>query len=397
MSASLRSALEDELAASPDDLATHAAYADLLEEMDDPRGELIQVQIALEDPSLDAAQRDQLARRQRELWRDHSDRLLGSLAPHLTDPGTSYEVCRGWLQVLRVGNLTLPLARALRDSPEARLLRELRVVSAYDADTEALPDDNLPTDDEDERGFWPLVGSRALANVRYLCLGIEEPDGPNFESGLHATAVVPLVRSMPRLQELHVYSRSNCLNHLFTLQTLRELRVLRLYHNSQVHRLDLLAANPAFRHLTHLLLHPHALAWHDNREEDEHAGFRREEGYLPLRVVESLVRSPNLSRLTHLQLRLSSMGDAGCRLLVESGILRRLKHLDLRHGRISDEGARALIECPDLRRLSWLDLAYNNLSEEMVARVQGLGIPGRVDAQHGADDEQSYVHEGDVE
>src|SRR5262249_33685171 len=153
---------------------------------------------------------------------------------------------------------------------------------------------------------------------------------------------------------------------------------------------------PAYRNLTHLLLHPHALAWHDNRQEDEAVGFRREQGYLPLRVVEALVRSPNLPHLTHLQLRLSSMGDAGCRSLVESGILRRLKSLDLRHGRITDEGARALLECPDLRNLTWLDLGYNNLSGEMVARIQGLGIPGRVDNQHEGEGDE-YLDEGDIE
>src|SRR3954452_4803173 len=87
MSASLRRALEDELAASPDDVATHAAYADLLDEMGDVRGEFIQVQLALEDDSLDAAHRKQLSRREAELLRDHADRLLGPLAPHLTGEG----------------------------------------------------------------------------------------------------------------------------------------------------------------------------------------------------------------------------------------------------------------------------------------------------------------------
>jgi uncharacterized protein (TIGR02996 family) len=42
---SLREALEEALAENPDDRATHAAYADLLTEQNDPRGEFIQVQI----------------------------------------------------------------------------------------------------------------------------------------------------------------------------------------------------------------------------------------------------------------------------------------------------------------------------------------------------------------
>src|SRR2546425_1209332 len=45
----LRRSLEDALAEDPDDLATHMAYADHLVELGDPRGEFIQVQLALED------------------------------------------------------------------------------------------------------------------------------------------------------------------------------------------------------------------------------------------------------------------------------------------------------------------------------------------------------------
>jgi uncharacterized protein (TIGR02996 family) len=42
-----RAALETALFDHPDDLATHMAYADLLREQGDPRGEFIQVQLAL--------------------------------------------------------------------------------------------------------------------------------------------------------------------------------------------------------------------------------------------------------------------------------------------------------------------------------------------------------------
>src|SRR5262249_31755759 len=161
-----------------------------------------------------------------------------------------------------------------------------------------------------------------LKNVRVLRLGDEEDDYEDFQCSLSTDAVVPLARSMPLLEQLHVFAYCPGLNHLFTLQTLRRLRILRLYHSAQVHRLHRLAATAASRDLTHLRIHPHALSWGDNRDEDERQGFAESEGYLPLRVVEPLLRSPNLPHLTHLQLRASSMGDAGCRALVESGILR---------------------------------------------------------------------------
>src|SRR4051794_40635856 len=58
--ASLGEALEAELAANPDDLATHMAYADYLQEQGDPRGEFIRVQLALEDPAKPPAERTKL-------------------------------------------------------------------------------------------------------------------------------------------------------------------------------------------------------------------------------------------------------------------------------------------------------------------------------------------------
>src|SRR5436189_37638 len=136
MTASFRRALEDELAASPDDLATHAAYADLLDEIGDPRGELIQVQIALDDPS--------------------------------------------------------------------------------------LADDPQP-------GLWPLVGADCLKNLRTFQVGEDAGDDhEDFHCTLITDAIVPLARTMPRLEELHVFARATNLSHLFTQQTLRQLRVLKL-------------------------------------------------------------------------------------------------------------------------------------------------------------------------
>src|SRR6516165_4891056 len=54
---SMREALEEALAANPDELASHMAYADYLGEQGDPRGEYIRTQLALEDESKPAAER----------------------------------------------------------------------------------------------------------------------------------------------------------------------------------------------------------------------------------------------------------------------------------------------------------------------------------------------------
>ena len=75
-----REALEAALAAAPDDLAAHMAYGDLLSEQGDPRGEFVQVQLALEDERRPAAERKELQRRERELLDAHEREWLGELA-----------------------------------------------------------------------------------------------------------------------------------------------------------------------------------------------------------------------------------------------------------------------------------------------------------------------------
>jgi hypothetical protein len=247
------------------------------------------------------------------------------------------------------------------------------------------------------------VRSPRLANVRCLRLGPESGDDYQaFHCFFHSTTAVGLVRGMPRLEELYLFANGFDLNELFALRTLTHLRVLQVYHVSQVHRLQLLAENPAARGLTHLLLHPHCISWWENQQQDEAAGYRREEGYLPLSAVRPLLHSANLPNLKHLRLRVSSMGDAGCEEIVNSGILKRLKVLDLRHGRITEQGARTLAACPDLRRLEWLDLDRNSINAAGIEAIKAVGVPVRIDDQHAvgvadAGYEAEYLHEGEFE
>src|SRR5439155_25677016 len=186
-----------------------------------------------------------------------------------------------------------------------------------------------------------------------------------FRREFLSPSVVNFVRGMPNLEELRLFANGFDMNELFALRTLTELRVLLIYHGHFVHRLHLLARNPAFRNLTHLLLHPHHHSWiYVETQRDLDDGFLAEEGYLPLSVVCPVLESANLPNLTHLRLRLSNVGDQGCREIVASGILKRLKVLDLRHGCVTDEGARTLAECPDVKNLEWLDLDRNGLTRE---------------------------------
>ncbi len=113
----------------------------------------------------------------------------------------------------------------------------------------------------------------------------------------------------------------------------------------------------------------------------------------------ALVNSPHLKNLTHLQLRLTDIGDAGCEDIVKSGILRRLNWFDLRHGCISDDGARLLAECPDLKNLQHLDVSRNALTAEGVKLLRNVVPSVAADYQQTSEEvsTREYLYEGDIE
>jgi uncharacterized protein (TIGR02996 family) len=422
---SLRQALEAALVENPDEVANHAAYADYLTEQGDPRGEFIQVQLALEAEQRPAAQRKRLQQREQELLQAHQREWLGELAPYFLDgagvspylelyglsgPG-QYRFARGWLSQLHLTCLTVSLARILIRARQTRLLRELLVETVSDGSSGYGESRAEFPDDVHSIGLSPLVESPYLTNVRVLRLGTDDGDDwQGYRCYLHTPVIVDLVRKMPRVEELYLFANGFDVNELFALPTLTSLRVLQLYHSEQVHRLQLLAENRALVNLTHLLIHPHHLAWWGAQATDDSAaGYQEAEGYLPLAVVRPLLQTPNLPRLTHLRLRVSSLGNDGCTEIVASGILRRLKSLDLRHGRITEKGARALAACPDLRRLEWLDLDRNSINAAGIVAVKAVGVPVRIDDQHSEeevldeqgeelwDEEAEYLREGEFE
>jgi uncharacterized protein (TIGR02996 family) len=172
----MREAFEKAIRENPDDLAGHAAYADWLSKQGDPRGEFMQVQLAVEEEGRPAAERRPLKRRERALLKAHQREWLGPLAPWLLDdPETldvdtggqrgnyDYRFARGFLATLHVHSFFVPVARALRDAPQTAFLREL--VIEYIADSEEGPEyepgDDVPTLEEDNIQFgsvFPLLG-----------------------------------------------------------------------------------------------------------------------------------------------------------------------------------------------------------------------------------------------
>lgn len=383
-------AFERAIIENPHDVASYSAYADWLQEHDDPRGEFIAVQLALEDESRPKDARDELQKREAELLAAHEQEWLGELAPHLLGepnsrraasfdpdqprtPVTEHRWRRGLLAELTVECLTVKLAQALADAPAVRTLQKLHVIStAYYLSMQDTTTPRRNPGPPEYRGYdeWlELRGAPLLRSLRVFQMGDidgEPPEDRWTDNHTYAPGIERLVAEMWRVEELHLICKEYDSGALFTLPNFANLRVLRMYALGEPYAsgeyeipLNVLAANPAFGNLAHLSLHPH---------------FAFDQSFIPLGRVAPVFRSPHLKKLTHLQLRLSDMGDDGVREIIASGMLKQLKWLDLRHGEITNDGARLLAACKDAKNLDRLDLSYNAVSAVGLAALRKVNI-----------------------
>jgi uncharacterized protein (TIGR02996 family) len=430
----LREALEDALADNPDDLASHMAYADHLVEEGDPRGEFIQVQLALEDQSRSVEERKRLQQREQALLKAHEREWLGELAPILL--GTSEQLrelfraevesryqnrinsdfgadltfrhgwARGWLDSFECNLLSVEMARKLGHKSIALLLRRL-VVRGDEAGAfyRYQPGRDIPAEHGRFRPCEVLARYPVVRNLRFFQYGNEvDPEEDTYYAGTHFDRLAPLVGAMSQLEELRIFGHiypseegERDLSQLFSLVTLANLRILWHYHghNYPLHKL---AENSALGRMTHLLCFPHSYARELTFLESPPHGIDEGPPVINRDNVRPLLFSPYLRSLTHLQLRMCDGGDDTIRDVIKSGILKRLKMLDLRHGRVTDEGAQLLADCPEARHLDSLDLIGNRLTVTGIEALQSAGIRVRTDRQqHAPYDEEDYLYYGDSE
>jgi uncharacterized protein (TIGR02996 family) len=400
----LRQALEETLAADPDDLGTHMAYADYLLDHGDPadhdRGEFIQVQLALQDERIPSQERQSLRERERALLESHRAEWFGPLAAHLPGSHRSNEdypieirFARGWLEAVHIQRGDFWTTQALAAAPVARLLRELTIDRAWD-DPLGMWDDErqevihapIPEGTPQDNGYLlPLFEAPFLTTLRSLRLGDAPEDSQwMLHARIEGELVARLVERIPRLEELSLFARDVHAAALFRLP-LPHLRILQVYHLHD-HATSVLADNTSLGRLTHLLFHGHATD----------PCYVQPGPYLTLNDLHAVLRSLSLRSLTHLRFRLSDIGDEGCEAIVRSDILKRLHMLDLKHGRITDAGARILASCPDLHNLRQLNLARNALTAQGIRLLEQLGMNLVVDEQHPIDD-LHWLSEGDWE
>lgn len=310
---SQRAMIEAAIAADFDDLAAHAAYADLLAEEGDPRGEYIQLQLALEN-------RDQSPRLLAE-WRERAHRLLqahqrdwlGKLTPFLLDrkrstvepdrPNIDYSWKRGWLAELDVQDVRDAFTRVLADAPEARMLQALTLRNTR------LLNNHGPLE--------PLIGAPCLGTLRHFALGDPEAFGCTADGDL----VSAILGQTPQLRDLDLRAAGVVQLELARV-SLPQLRSLTLDY-LQSSPLAVLAGKPSLANLERLFIWVRPEPAAGQGPEGEVVDFELSldlSGDFGVGELRPFLAARHFGRLTDLTLRIPELGDEGCEQIARSGI-----------------------------------------------------------------------------
>ncbi len=358
----------------PDDREALAVYADVLLQQGDPRGELIQFELALEDPSRSPEDRAQLTHEREALIDTHGRAWVGPLAPFLFDhqpkhryhSGYLHQFKNGYLYSIDAHELEAEFIEALVTSPETPDLTRLRLLYVGYEEEEVLTG----------------LGKAPLRNLRFFQLG--DDDDQCHTSG---ETVMEAVSAMPRIEHLHFYAHRIDTEDLFS-RDLPHLKSLYAHHGYSF-PVERLAANPSLKNLEAISFFPHAL------EPDD------DEAYLRLEHIEAIAASTQLPNLRRLEFRICSMGDAGIEAICRSDLLERLEVLDLTYGEITDHGAKQLAATPAARTLRRLVLDYNQLTAEGITALEALELPELSAQEQFSDLEDDglpeYLWHGDIE
>jgi uncharacterized protein (TIGR02996 family) len=394
--------------AHPYDLAVHSAYADWLIERGNPRGEFMQVQIALEDESLKADARKKLKEREAALLKKHRKEWVGEWESLAEKPGREYDEGtgpfgkekyhfeRGLLKGIAIGELKVTATRALVKDPELKFVHTLFVgeVASDEGDEDeevVLEGPDIPEEVDSFHAQYVLLRWPQLKHIRKFYWGWY-PDEPKkgddyyFNCNTTGDHAYDFVKQMPDIEELRLCAHVRDAKKIVALP-MPNLRLLQLYHGWDF-PLDKLAANKTMTNLEKLLCHPHGL------EDDE--------PYIRYKHVKAICASKYLGNLKHLQLRCSDLGDKGVKEIVESGLLKQLKVLELQLGVISDEGAKLLAESPDIKNLELLDLSKNGLTKAGIELLKKTGVNLIAKKMHeqtsyDPDEDNEFLWEGDAE
>lgn len=384
-----RDALESALAANPDDVALHSAYADLLLEQGDPRGEYIRLQLAAEDRNQPTAKLREYEQAAFELRQKHEQEWLENLWQFVRRPPSARSVAepmepnvvitwkRGWIDGIRIGQLSEELVRAVAANPLTRLLGALAAVRNF-----VWP--NAREEIRDAIDLQPLIDAGRFTNLRHFELGsVEErvtAEGWQIDD---AVEVMPNLESIKLCVD--VFSESG----LFGGEYPR-LHTIDITYNNPRCRFYMLGYNDGLPNLRRLSLDVVEIM--PPRGE---LGSEREpitEGDL-----QSFFRSKHLKALEYFTFRNGEFTDAGVEELLASGFITRLKGLDLCRCNITDDGARMLAAHPHVPKLEYLHLDNNLLSPIGIQVLEEVGVSVSPNQLFGVPQPRDYMAEFDAE
>lgn len=355
-----REALEAALIGDPDDAVRHAAYADYLLEQGDPRGEFIRLQLAAEDRNQPAAKLRELEDAAHKIRQQHEREWLGDLwqftqrppsarsVAEPMEPNVSLSWKRGWIDGVRIWQLSSELVGALATHPLTRLLGSFAVAQNME------PLTGHP-DDPDDVGYigWPylppLIESGRLAHLRHFELGSrEERISADGSSADEAIEVMPLLESV-RL----------CVDHFSESQLFGgdypRLHTIDITYNNPRCRFSILGMNDGLPNLRRLSLDTVAVM-------PGHGELGSEREPITPTDLAMFFRTRHLKALEYFTFRNGEFGDAGVEELLASGFITRLRGLDLCRCNITDTGAELLARHPHTPKLEYLHLDNNLLS-----------------------------------
>lgn len=358
-----RDALEAALIANPDDVAAHSAYADYLLEQGDPRGEYIRLQLAYEDPDQPVSKLHELEDAAHKIRQEHEREWLGDLWQFVQRPPSARSVAepmesnvvvswrRGWIDGIRIGQLSDELVNAIATLPMTRLLGSFVVVQ-----------DIVRAGSEEIHviGLQPLTEVNRFANLRHFELGSVEERTPAA-----GWEIDEIIAAMSHLESLRLFVGHFSESHLFGGHYPR-LHTIDITSNNPRCRFDILGLNDGLPNLRRLSLDTVAVM--PARGE---LGSERE----PITPTDlsMFFRTKHLKALEYLTFRNGEFGDAGVEELLASGFITRLKGLDLCRCNITDTGAELLAAHPHTRNLEYLHLDNNLLSPIGIDALEAVG------------------------
>jgi len=388
----------DGILEDPDDLAGYGVYADFLEENEDPRGEFIRIGLQLEDESTKAAERKKLQKREKELIKAHGKEWVGDLDIFLFDYKTPEalswrgneklfdgQFARGFLDSLHVQYLLPDFAKAIRRSPEMRMLRSLKISympSGYELQEEFEEYEDAEWDEDESPSLMMMAGA-AFDNLRSFILSEEDGANCHIEGG----GIEKLIKKMPRLEVLQVDAHDVDTTALFKLKQ-PHLKSLTVQHTTD-YDCEALCKNKSLSNLEEIFFYPHAFEWDDD------------EPYLVQRDGEAFGKyAKNFPNLKHLTLRSSEIGDAGLEAMLKSGLIGQLKTLDMMYGTLTAKAVDLLLE-HGVSNLESLNVGGNYIPKKDVKRLKDAGLnvtaTEMFDGEPDLEDEREHLWYGDIE